>query len=244
MNFGAQMKKLRAERKLTQEQVAEKLCVSRQAVSNWENDRNLPDIEMLIIMSQTFNVSLDELILGEHSMNNMTQKLIRDGSEVRKSRMNLVGVIIGAVFMLLGVICLVIKMCTPVTFDAEGYLQENFYLLPVAFFFFFDGFVVFMIMGIANVIGLLFSKDVESRRSRLAYFGICGSVILMCIGMFLLLFASNGADEISYIVPASIILTLLSLGCLLFSIRCIIRDRKMSVSADKNNNQSVDTPVC
>ena len=50
-------------------------------------------------------------------------------------------------------------------------------------------------MGIANVIGLLFSKDVESRRSRLAYFGLCGSVILMCIGMFLLMFASNSADE-------------------------------------------------
>ena len=50
MNFGEQIKNIRSERKLTQEQMAAQLNVSRQAISNWENNRNLPDIEMLITM--------------------------------------------------------------------------------------------------------------------------------------------------------------------------------------------------
>lgn len=62
MNFGDNIKKVRTERNLTQQQMADKLLVSRQAVSNWENDRNLPDIEMLINIALTFEVSLDELI--------------------------------------------------------------------------------------------------------------------------------------------------------------------------------------
>ncbi len=64
MDFGMQIKKIRTERKLTQAQMAEQLNVTRQAVSNWENNRNLPDIEMLILMSRVFQISLDELILG------------------------------------------------------------------------------------------------------------------------------------------------------------------------------------
>ena len=50
MDFGEQIKSIRQKEKLTQEQFAMKLNVSRQAVSNWENNKNLPDIGMLILM--------------------------------------------------------------------------------------------------------------------------------------------------------------------------------------------------
>lgn len=89
MNFGEQIKKLRKQKNLTQEQMASQLGISRQAVSNWENDRNLPDIEMLISIAVTFQISLDDLILGGRDMNNMTEKLIKDGSENRRAKMNL-----------------------------------------------------------------------------------------------------------------------------------------------------------
>ena len=62
MDFGKQIKQMRLERKLTQEQMAEQLGVSRQAVSNWENNKNLPDLELIISMSRLFSVSLDDLI--------------------------------------------------------------------------------------------------------------------------------------------------------------------------------------
>ena len=61
MDFGKQIKQMRLERNLTQEQMAEQLGVSRQAVSNWENNKNLPDLELIISMSRLFSVSLDDL---------------------------------------------------------------------------------------------------------------------------------------------------------------------------------------
>ena len=54
MSFGEQIKCIRKEKSLTQEQFAMKFNVSRQAVSNWENNKNLPDIGMLILMSDVF----------------------------------------------------------------------------------------------------------------------------------------------------------------------------------------------
>ena len=62
MEFSDQVKQLRRQMGLTQEQFALKINVTRQAVSNWENNRNLPDIETLIVISQVFHISLDELI--------------------------------------------------------------------------------------------------------------------------------------------------------------------------------------
>ena len=68
MEFGERVKAVRMGAGLTQEQFASRIGVTRQAVSNWENGRNLPDIEVVIALSQTFGVSLDELILGGEDM--------------------------------------------------------------------------------------------------------------------------------------------------------------------------------
>lgn len=78
MEFGDQIRNIRKKENLTQEQFAIKLNVSRQAVSNWENNKNLPDIGMLILMSDVFQISLDQLVKREDHMNNMTEKIIRD----------------------------------------------------------------------------------------------------------------------------------------------------------------------
>lgn len=59
------IKKLRNERKLTQDSLAEKINVTRQTVSSWENDRTQPDIEMLETLANVFEVSLEEIIYGE-----------------------------------------------------------------------------------------------------------------------------------------------------------------------------------
>ena len=54
MEFNEQIKCLRKENNLTQEEMAKKLNVTRQAISNWENNRNLPDFEMIILIAKTF----------------------------------------------------------------------------------------------------------------------------------------------------------------------------------------------
>lgn len=69
MEFGDQMRQLRKREGLTQEQLAQRLMVTRQAVSNWERGTNLPDIETLIRIATTFHVSLDLLILGKGESN-------------------------------------------------------------------------------------------------------------------------------------------------------------------------------
>ncbi len=65
MELGRQIKKYRGELGLSQEMLAEKIYVSRQTVSNWENDKNYPDINSLLRLSEVFEVSIDILIKGD-----------------------------------------------------------------------------------------------------------------------------------------------------------------------------------
>lgn len=148
MEFGEQIKTVRKEQKLTQEQFAGELNVTRQAVSNWENNRNLPDIEMLIRISEKFHVSLDQLILGGNNMNNMTEKLIKDGSETRRAKLNLVSAITGGALMLVGFVCLVIKGLSVEYVDEAGMLHENFFLIPIGLLFMFCGTMIILATGI------------------------------------------------------------------------------------------------
>lgn len=59
--LSARLKELREELGLTQEEVANKLNISRQAYANWETDRSEPSIEMLINLSKFYDVSIDYL---------------------------------------------------------------------------------------------------------------------------------------------------------------------------------------
>lgn len=65
MEIGRQIKKYRTELKLSQEELADKVYVTRQTVSNWENDKNYPDIHSLVLLSSLFGISLDDLVKGD-----------------------------------------------------------------------------------------------------------------------------------------------------------------------------------
>lgn len=65
MTIGQRIYNLRTERGLTQEQLSEKLEVSRQSISKWELDKALPDIQKLIEMSKLYEVTIDYIILGK-----------------------------------------------------------------------------------------------------------------------------------------------------------------------------------
>lgn len=64
MNIGKHLKTLREKNNLTQEQLADKLFVSRSNVSKWERNISLPDAETLLELSKIFNVSVDDILLG------------------------------------------------------------------------------------------------------------------------------------------------------------------------------------
>lgn len=65
MEIGQQIIRYRKQQALSQEELAEKVYVSRQSISNWENDKTYPDIYSLSLLSQIFQVSLDQLIKGD-----------------------------------------------------------------------------------------------------------------------------------------------------------------------------------
>ena len=60
MTLGEKIYKLRTKRSMTQEQLAEKIGVSRQSVSKWETDSAIPDIEKLKLLAEIFEVSITE----------------------------------------------------------------------------------------------------------------------------------------------------------------------------------------
>ena len=65
MEIGKQIRKYRTELKLSQDDLADKVYVTRQTISNWENDRNYPDIRSLVLLCNVFGISLDILVKGD-----------------------------------------------------------------------------------------------------------------------------------------------------------------------------------
>lgn len=112
MELGKQIKKHRQEVQLSQEELAERVYVSRQTISNWENAKSYPDVNSLVLLSETFQISLDNLIKGDiEVMKDVIQK-----EEIEKMNrygkiytIMLIATAVSAVplFMLLGVWALI-----------------------------------------------------------------------------------------------------------------------------------------
>ncbi len=77
MTLGERIRGERKKRGLSQEELADILNVSRQAITKWETDRGIPDIANLIRISEEFEISLDELIKGDNSIK---RKIIYDST--------------------------------------------------------------------------------------------------------------------------------------------------------------------
>jgi transcriptional regulator with XRE-family HTH domain len=65
LELHTQIKKYRSNLNLSQEELAEKVYVTRQTISNWENNKNYPDIHSLLLLSSIFHISLDQLVKGD-----------------------------------------------------------------------------------------------------------------------------------------------------------------------------------
>lgn len=87
MELGKQIRKYRQEAQLSQEDLSSRVYVSRQTISNWENDKSYPDVSSLVLLSEIFQISLDELIKGDIE----TMKEVIKKEEIEK--MNHYGVI-------------------------------------------------------------------------------------------------------------------------------------------------------
>lgn len=102
MEIGKKLKNARMEAGLTQEKAAEEIGVSRQTISNWENEKSYPDIISVIALSDLYSVSLDELLKGDQKM---TEHLA-ESTDVVKSNKKLTGAIILNIVLMILLIAL------------------------------------------------------------------------------------------------------------------------------------------
>lgn len=117
MEIGKKLKAARAKAEMTQEQAAEKLYVTRQTVSNWENEKSYPDIVSVVKMSELYNVSLDELLKGDDDM----MKHLEETTNVVKSGKRLFAAVMLNVAVLLAL------------FAAAAFLPDRAYITAGVF---------------------------------------------------------------------------------------------------------------
>lgn len=90
MEIGKKLKDARMRSGFTQESVAKKVNVSRQTISNWENEKSYPDIISVIELSNLYSISLDELLKGDEKM----MEHLEESTNVVKSTRKLIGAIL------------------------------------------------------------------------------------------------------------------------------------------------------
>ena len=97
MKIGDKLKKARMDKNMTQEEVAEKIFVSRQSISNWENNKTYPDIGNVIALSDLYQISLDELLKG--SDNFMIH--LEESTDIVRSNKKLMALIVVALIAMI-----------------------------------------------------------------------------------------------------------------------------------------------
>ena len=90
MEIGKKLKNARIEAGLTQEKAAEKIDVSSQTISNWENEKSYPDIISVIELSNLYSISLDDLLKGDDAK----MEHLQESTNVVKSNQKLLRAII------------------------------------------------------------------------------------------------------------------------------------------------------
>ena len=111
MELGNRIKELRKAQNINQDELAEKLFVSRQTISNWENDKSYPDIQSVLLLSEIFNVSVDQLLKGDVEK---MERIITEQTQADIKKMNTY-----AIGMLISIVALLIS--TPVLAFTTGF---------------------------------------------------------------------------------------------------------------------------
>lgn len=122
--IGHKIKKLRKELRYSQEKLAERVQVSRQTISSWENDKSYPDINSLMLLSDIFNTSIDNLIredviiMKQEINNNSKEKVQRKKDLIVLNRLTgfrfasaiLGGILLFPIYKYLGIVYMIIPL--------------------------------------------------------------------------------------------------------------------------------------
>ena len=149
VKIGCFMKELRKEKNISQEQLAEKLNVSRRTVSRWETGSNMPDMDVLIELADFYGVDLREILDGERKPQKMDEetkdvvkKVTEYGNEGKKRFAK-----VTLIYFIIGIVCISVNLAMkffdlPESF-AVGFIEGATAAMPL----------VAMIVGILYVTG-------------------------------------------------------------------------------------------
>jgi len=121
MSIGEVLKQARSAKNLSQEDAAEKVGVSRQTISSWENGRSYPDFASTVALSDTYGVTLDSLLKGDSKM----IKHLEESTNLTKSKKQVAASIIALGMFLLGTLSVIILL--------GGYLRDYLNLPTIIF---------------------------------------------------------------------------------------------------------------
>lgn len=120
MDLGNHLLNLRKSKQLSQEEVAEKLGVTRQTISKWETNQSLPDFDKILPLCKLYEISTEELITG-NKLNN--QEIVEDVKENKKQTALVISISVFLYFM--AVIWII--MMEPIEFISEN-INRNIFI--------------------------------------------------------------------------------------------------------------------
>lgn len=121
MNLGDKLYELRKSKNLSQEEVAEKLNVSRQTISKWETNQSTPDFDKILPLCELYNITTDELIKGEIKEETVVKK---DISIYNKKRA--FGISIGVLCFFIAVIWIMLSL---EVFNMDEVVSSSIFLM-------------------------------------------------------------------------------------------------------------------
>lgn len=134
MDIGTKLKNARNEAGITQEHAAEVLGVSRQTISNWENEKTYPDIVSVIRMSELYSVSIDRLLKGKEN-EDMKEYIeyLGESTNTVLSKTKLSKLILILTYLVIWTVGVILFWCFVGTIDAMSYSIAFLYIaLPAA----------------------------------------------------------------------------------------------------------------
>ena len=149
------IKKFRKESEMTQQELAEKLNVTRQAVSNWENGKSQPDIDMLQNIAGELQITIEELIYGQKISG---EPAVRDRRPLIKKTVILAAAAAAMAFFVSGYDSWAQEVAE-MQYTVEWFFLSNYLLHPV----------LFLLIGIGgfSLLSVFFDIHVRSRRKRM-----------------------------------------------------------------------------
>lgn len=109
MSLGQRLLDLRKSKQLSQEEVAEKLNVTRQTISKWETDQSVPDFDKIIPLCKLYEISTDELLTGKKEIKDIEIKSEKVKDESKKSK-RAKGISIGVLLYFVSIVWIMISI--------------------------------------------------------------------------------------------------------------------------------------